>query len=624
MAVPYPFLKRWDERVEATKSDPRSGLRRVRALSVSATRISELLAGFSAGCDRLLHPSVAAGRKRDRQRRLAGVLLAGPFLFAAAAAPLFIPVFGAAVAMALMCAIFAGAFLAIASLSATGDDNTAGSAALVLAVVAGGLIIVAGGGLASPLALVALAPVIEAHWIRGTRSSAMAGAAAGAAIVVLQALLADAAPVAAATPAAWHWIAGLVYLASVFVRMNAHGPADAASGRAAVAVEELLDGVVLKLSRSGEVADASDDARGLLGLAPELLLGTGFFDRIHVADRIAYLAAVADLREGEQRRRCELRIRLPRAPGETAAENFHPFRLDLVRPPSDDDFVGLLCDRGEVAELRATIDAALTKADGGEIAKDRFLAAVSHELRTPLNAIIGFSDMMLEGMCGPVADPRQREYVGIIKDSGNHLLDVVNAILDVSKIESGAYDVSPEAFRFRDAAELCRSMMAQQAEARGVAFELQVAPTVGEIVADQRSVRQMLINLISNAIKFTPAGGRVTLSANRLGNRLHFQVSDTGIGITPADLERLGEPFIQVQNDYTRQFEGTGLGLSLVKGLVRLHGGTMTIESAPGAGTTVAITLPVDGCRAQANGEIVPIAPPQRRDDRDATLRKIA
>jgi cell cycle sensor histidine kinase DivJ len=445
MAVPYPFLKRWDERVLAINSDPRSGLRRVRALSVSATRISEVLTGFAAGCDRLLHPSVAAGHDRARQRRLVGVLLSGPFLFAAAAAPLFIPAFGTAVALALVCAIFAGAFLATASLSATGDDNVAGSAALVLAVAAGGLIIAAGGGLTSPLALLALAPLLEARWIRGTRRAAAAGAAAGAAILVVQALLACAVPISAAAPEAWHWIAPLAYLATVFVRLPLHDRADAAATGAATAIEELLDGVRLKLARSGEVTDASDDARGLLGLAPELLLGNSFFDRIHVADRIPYLAAIADLREGATRRRCELRIRLPRTPGEAVSENFHPFRLDLARPSSGADFVGLLSDRGEVEELRAILDKARTKADGGEIAKGRFLAAVSHELRTPLNAIIGFSDMMLEGVCGTVSDARQREYVGIIKDSGNHLLDVVNAILDVSKIESGAYDVSPGA-----------------------------------------------------------------------------------------------------------------------------------------------------------------------------------
>jgi cell cycle sensor histidine kinase DivJ len=576
-----------------------------------------------AGCDRLLHPSVAAGADRVRHRRLIAVLLFGPFLFAAAAAPLFIPAFGTAMALAVVCTIFAGSFLATASVSATGDDRAAGGAALAIAAAGGGLLVATGGGPASPLALLAVAPFIEAHWISGTRRAAIAGGAAGIAMLAMQAALSSAVA-APAAPEAWHWIAVLAYLASVFARLAATGRVEAPAGRAGVAAEALLDGVVLTFARSGEVADASDEARAVLGLAPELLLGNGLFDRIHVADRIAYLAAIADLREGAARRRCELRVRLPRAAGEGIAENFRPFRLDLAAPAPAAEFVGLLSDQGEAAELRALVASARTMADGGEIARNRFLATVSHELRTPLNAIIGFSDMMLEGMCGPVADARQREYVGIIRDSGNHLLDVVNAILDVSKIESGAYDVAPEPFRFREVAEMCRSMMALQAETKGVAFDVQVAPTVGEIVADRRSVRQMIINLLSNAIKFTPAGGRVTLSAHRLGSRIHFQVSDTGIGIEAADLDRLGEPFAQVQNDYTRQFEGTGLGLSLVKGLVRLHKGTMTIESAPGAGTTVAISLPADPGRVKAHGEIVPIASMQKRDDRDATLRKIA
>ena len=608
----------------ASKSDPRSGLRRVRALSVSATRTSEVLTGLMAGCDRLLHPSVAAGPDRGRHRRLIGILLFGPFLFAAAAAPLFIAAFGTAVSIGVVCAIFAGAFLATASLSATGDDTFAGLAAFALAIGGGGLLVASGGGLASPLALFALAPALEAYWVRRSRNAALAGAAAGLFILVAQAVVAATLPVPAAAPQAWHWIAALAYLATVFARLHRQGRAAAAGDQASTAADVFLDGVVLHLSRSGEVTDASEEARGVLGLAPELLLGNGLFDRIHVADRIPYLAAIADLREGAARRRCELRVRPARLPGEASPEIFHPFRLELACAPAGGDFVGLLSDQGELAELRARLASARNRADGGDIARNRFLATVSHELRTPLNAIIGFSDMMLEGLCGPAGDSRQREYVRIIRDSGHHLLDVVNAILDVSKIESGAYDVTPEPFRFGEAAEMCRAMMALQAEAKGVAFDIHVASSVGEIVADRRSVRQMLINLISNAIKFTPAGGRVTLSAHRLGSRLHFQVSDTGIGIAAVDLDRLGEPFMQVQNDYTRQFEGTGLGLSLVKGLVRLHGGTMTIESAPGEGTTVAITLPVDGSGASAPGEIVPIASHQKRDHRDGTLRKIA
>lgn len=173
---------------------------------------------------------------------------------------------------------------------------------------------------------------------------------------------------------------------------------------------------------------------------------------------------------------------------------------------------------------------------------------------------------------------------------------------------------------------MCRSMMALQAETKNVGLTVRLGSGVGEIVADRRSVKQMLINLLSNAIKFTPEGGKVSLSATRLGSRLHFSVSDTGIGIAAADLGRLGEPFTQIQNDYTRQFEGTGLGLSVVRGLVGLHRGTMTIESAPGEGTTVAISLPLDGPEAvlPTRGEVLSMKSSANYEEIDGTLRKIA
>jgi cell cycle sensor histidine kinase DivJ len=138
-------------------------------------------------------------------------------------------------------------------------------------------------------------------------------------------------------------------------------------------------------------------------------------------------------------------------------------------------------------------------------------------------------------------------------------------------------------------------MMAHQASTKPVSLRVALAPGVGEVCADRRAVQQILINLLSNAVKFTPAGGSVVMGAKRTGKQLRFWVSDTGIGISPDDLKRLGRPFTQIQNDYTRQFEGAGLGLSLVKGLVALHDGTMAIESAPGDGTTVTITVPIAG-----------------------------
>ncbi|TIV03270.1 MAG: HAMP domain-containing histidine kinase, partial [Mesorhizobium sp.] len=315
--------------------------------------------------------------------------------------------------------------------------------------------------------------------------------------------------------------------------------------------------------------------------------------------------------------------------GGDSADNFRPFRLELLRGAREQDtFTFVLRENDEVAALREELATAREAAAAAEVAKGRFLAVVSHELRTPLNAIIGFSDMLLHEMFGAFRDPRQKEYVALVRESGQHLLSVVTSILDVSRIEAGAYATELEPFRFADAADLCRSMMRPLAEAKSIALGAQIAPDAGEINADRRAVQQILINLVSNALKFTPDGGSVVIGAKRVGSRLHFWVS--GIGIAEEDMANLGKPFMQIQNDYTRRFEGTGLGLSLVKGLVALHEGTMSIESAPGEGTTVTISLPVNGPKrrlgAPADVLPVPIAKPKgdANGDSNGSLRKTA
>jgi cell cycle sensor histidine kinase DivJ len=311
-----------------------------------------------------------------------------------------------------------------------------------------------------------------------------------------------------------------------------------------------------------------------------------------VADRVAFLAALAAAQRGE-RGELEIRFRIS-APGRPGAL-FRCFMVEFGAGDAAGEARLMLRDMAPVIEMREKVRQALEHVASTEVAKSRFLAAVSHELRTPLNSIIGFSDMLVHGMAGEFADKRQREYVELIRESGTHLLSVVNAILDVSKIEAGAYSIRPEPFVVAEAIELCRSMMAQQAHDKGVRLTAEVAPGAGEICADRRAVQQIMLNLLSNAVKFTPAGGEVAIEVQRRGSRLRLAVRDTGIGIAEEDLGRLGQPFMQVRNDFTRQFDGTGLGLSLVKGLVRLHEGEMTIESAPGEGTTVVVTLPVAG-----------------------------
>jgi cell cycle sensor histidine kinase DivJ len=310
---------------------------------------------------------------------------------------------------------------------------------------------------------------------------------------------------------------------------------------------------------------------------------------------VRFLCALTDLRAGAHTARVELRLRVARGSADDATPTYREFVLELAPDDATGDLFGLLRDDRVAAELRASLARAERAAEELQTAKAQFLASVSHELRTPLNSIIGFAEMLDCGVSGPLANDRQKENVATIREAGQHLLGVVNSILQVSRLEAGAYDVRPEPFAFADAAAFCCQMMAPQAAAKGVALVPPIAETCGEVTADRRAVQQILINLVANAIKFTPAGGRVTVGARRLGGRLRFWVSDTGIGISDTDLGRIGRPFAQVQTDYSRQFDGLGLGLALVKGLVSLHEGTMAIESAVGAGTTVTVTLPLDG-----------------------------
>ena len=219
---------------------------------------------------------------------------------------------------------------------------------------------------------------------------------------------------------------------------------------------------------------------------------------------------------------------------------------------------------------------------------------MSHELRTPLNAIIGFSEMLTnETLTFDAA--RKLEYARLINESGRHLLSVVNGILDMSKMETGNFEITPEPFEPAPPILSCCDLLALKAREAGVEIRTRVSADLPEIVADRRALNQILINLISNAIKFTPRGGSVTVGAMREGDRLAISVEDTGVGIGEDDLQRVGEAFFQARASYDRRHDGSGLGLSIVKGLVRLHGGDMEIRSRLGAGTKVTVRLPLDG-----------------------------
>ena len=320
------------------------------------------------------------------------------------------------------------------------------------------------------------------------------------------------------------------------------------------ALSETAGDFIARFDRGGTIIIASEQSETLFGVAASSLRGRGFFDRVLVADRPAFLKGLND----------------------ASALNTDVSKLVL----HDEE-----------------LEQARTTAERANALKDRFLANVSHELRTPLNAIIGFSEMLGSLQLQPKDPAKIKEYADIIHSSGEHLLSVVNTILDMSKMEAGSFSIDPEPFEFAQLIDSCCDMVRLKAGQGNIRITRDIVPGLGEIVADKRACKQILLNLLSNGVKFTPPGGEVNIQLRPEGNSLRVNVSDTGIGIATGDMAKLGNPFFQAKATHDRAYEGTGLGLSVVRGLVGLHGGTIGVESAPGQGTRVSIRLPLD-CRS--------------------------
>jgi PAS domain S-box-containing protein len=240
----------------------------------------------------------------------------------------------------------------------------------------------------------------------------------------------------------------------------------------------------------------------------------------------------------------------------------------------------------KMAEIE--VNKARETAESANRTKSRFLATMSHELRTPLNAIIGFSDMLKSELFGPMG-ARYKEYAELIHESGSLLLDLINDILDMSKIEAGKFELALETFNAGEAVEAAARLLKAKAEQNGLT--LIVAGDPAPVSADKRAVKQILINLLANAIKFTPRGGEIIVTSAVAGDKVVLTVADTGVGIAPEDLPRLGRPFEQATQDAALANAGTGLGLALVRSLAQLHGGELSIDSTVGRGTTVTVTL---------------------------------
>jgi PAS domain S-box-containing protein len=255
-------------------------------------------------------------------------------------------------------------------------------------------------------------------------------------------------------------------------------------------------------------------------------------------------------------------------------------------------FVGIIQDATNRIRTEENLREAKDQAEVANRSKSEFLANVSHELRTPLNAILGFTEIMQMGMFGPLGAPQYHTYAKDVHDSGQLLLDIINDILDLSKIEAGRMELFPEAVDVRDAFEACLRLVSGRAQTNGVTLHSELSPNLPKLRVDPRALKQMLTNLLTNAVKFTPKGGRVQLSARLDGDQVELSVADTGIGIAPKDIAKVLEPFGQADNAHSRSQQGTGLGLPIVKALVEQSGGSFRLESKVDVGTTVTLRLP--------------------------------
>lgn len=401
-------------------------------------------------------------------------------------------------------------------------------------------------------------------------------------------------------------LAALIYGAMLafridYRRQNSMAKVVAEEGKFQLLADNSSDLITLH-SENGEAQYASSASEKMLGCASSSLVGSGLFDRVHLHDRIAYMTAFSDAANTGAEITVAYRIHMtPNAGMGTPSIKWMETRCRKILDPSTGavEIVAVTRDITAIKETEAALTHQREEAEKSSESKSRFLANMSHELRTPLNAIIGFSDILKQELFGKLEYEKHQEYVSLIKDSGEHLLHLVNGILDISKIEAGRYELLSEPFDVHELVTSTCSMVTPQAKDQSVAISQLIDKNLPELNADRRAYRQVLLNLLSNAIKFSHEGGKVDVEVANVAGNIKLVVRDFGIGISATDLKAIGEPFFQVENNNTRGYEGTGLGLFLVKGLVELHNGTLKIESEQGLGTTVTVILPVEPVKSR-------------------------
>jgi len=490
------------------------------------------------------------------------------------------------------------------------------------AVLIGYLAVLTGGVVSPLLVWFALVPA-EAALSGGRRAVVRAGIAAGAALLAvvgieaLGALPASRLMFPGALPLwevyACSMLAALVQAVLIAAAaQDRQRAADAAAAEGAAMYRFLADNamdLITRHSSDGRIRFASPAASALLGRLPDELVGQAMQSLVHPEDLNAVQAALMESSYHGRAGAAEVRLQHKDGNFVWMEIRCRPAREHQGQPA---DIVAVTRDISERKLQEGALVEARDAALDANRAKSRFLANMSHELRTPLNAIIGFSEVMTREMFGPVG-PRYQEYSRLIHESGGHLLELINSVLDMSKIEAGKFELAEELFDLEETAQSAVRFLRLPAERASVALKLAVAPGARLVFADRRAIKQILVNLLSNGVKYTPPGGAVKVTArimNEAGRGIEIIVSDTGTGIAKTDLARLGQPFEQVESAETRAKEGTGLGLALVKSMAAMHGGEAVLESTLGEGTTVTVWLPFAAVNAKgerlSTGKVLP------------------
>ena len=351
--------------------------------------------------------------------------------------------------------------------------------------------------------------------------------------------------------------------------------------------------MISRFAADGTRLYVSPAVRHILGYEPQELIGKPAWVTIDPRDHAAAKAAIRGLLSGGEDN-VTVTVRGVHKRGTTVwLETTLRIVWDAPGGGMSYEVVGVARDVTRRRAMEEALAVAKEEAERANRAKSDFLAGMSHELRTPLNAIMGFGEIIECEMFGAIGHPKYVEYAGDIVRCGAHLLAIITDILDFAKADAGRLTLVEETVDLQEVIDASLAMLGERARTGGVDLRSAVAPGVGAVRGDARRLRQILVNLLSNSVKFTPSGGAVDLAARvRSDGWVVLSVRDTGIGIAPTDIPRVLEPFGQIDNVLRRPAEGTGLGLPLTKRFVEMHGGSFALESAPGAGTTVTVALP--------------------------------